>query len=191
MTCEKQFVPCEHGGIYCSETCRRIDQSSGAQSTMPRSYASANYPFYSAGDPEPRDIVPQASPSRPTSMLFGSSPPPTPGTAAYHSSAVSALRSLNLSARPPSPPSPSGSSGTGHFWPFSADSVHHRSAATSPSTSYSRPSGPYLSATYDARHDGGYYNLGGGPSDRPLPSRNPGSHSRPKSIELVTPMVSR
>lgn len=185
MTCEKQFVPYGDRGLYCSETCRRIDQSSGAQSTMPRSYATGNYPFYSAGSPEPKDIIPQASPSRPTSMHFSSSPPMTPGTTAYHSSAISALRSLNLNARPPSPPSPTGS-GNGHFWPFSG-----RSAATSPSTSYSRPSAPYLSSTYDAGYGGGYYDLSSGGMDRPLPSRNPSGHARPKSIELVTPMVSR
>lgn len=146
------------------------------------------YPFYSAGNQEPRDIVPRASPSRPTS-IFVASPPTTPGTGSggyYHTSAISALRSLNV--RPPSPPSPTGSSS--NLWPFS------RSAATSPHNSYTRPSAAYLSSTYD----GGYYGVGSGAytydmntgaMDRPLPSRHPGTYSRPKSIELVTPMVGR
>lgn len=185
MTCEKQFVPYDDRGLYCSESCRRIDQSSGAQSTMPRSYAAGNYPFYSASSPEPKDIIPQASPSRPTSMHFSSSPPPTPGTAAYHTSAISALRSLNLNARPPSPTSPTGSSAS-NLWPFSG-----RSSGTSPSTSYSRPSAPYLCSTYDAHYGGGYYDLSSGGMDRPLPSRNPSEQARPKSIQLVTPMVGR
>ncbi|KAF4976205.1 hypothetical protein FZEAL_7097 [Fusarium zealandicum] len=163
--------------------CRRVDQTATSQSASSvRHYASVNYPFYSTGNPEPRDIIPRASPSRPSSMLL-SSPPTTPGTgaAAYqHTSALSALRSLN--ARPPSPPSPTGSSS--NLWPFS------RSAATSPHNSYSRPSAAYFSSTYD----GGYYGSSGytyDGMDRPLPSRHPGGYSRPKSIELVTPMVGR
>ncbi len=198
MTCEKQFVPYEDKGIYCSDACRRVDQSSGSQSTMPRTYSSGNYPFYTAGTPEARDIIPPASPSRPNSMLFSNSPPITPDIPNYHSSAVSALRSLNLNGRPPSPPSPAASSG-GNFWPFGGG----RSAATSPSTSYNRPSAPYLSSTYDTGYSsaygaGGYsaghYHLSSGglsSMDRPLPSRTPSEYARPKSIELVTPMVSR
>lgn len=115
------------------------------------------------------------------------SPPVTPGTgsAAYqHTSAISALRSLNV--RPPSPPSPTGSSN--NLWPFS------RSAATSPHNSYSRPSAAYFSSTYDGGYYGGgayTYDVSSGGMDRPLPSRHPGTYSRPKSIELVTPMVGR
>jgi hypothetical protein len=190
MTCEQQFVPYDDRGIYCSENCRRIDQSSGSHSAMPRSYAVGNHPFYAADEPEPKDIIPQASPSRPTSMVFASSPPATPGTAAYHSSAVSALRSLNLNARPPSPPSPTSSGiGTSNFWPFTTGGSV-RSAATSPSTSYSKPPAQFLSSTYDTGY-GGYYDLSSGGPSRPLPSRNPGMHARPQSIDLVTPMVSR
>lgn len=193
MICEKQFIP--HGDmfLYCSDNCRRIDQDSTSHSVSSvRGYTSENnYPFYSAGNPEPRDIVPRASPSRPTSV-FVASPPTTPGTGSggyHHTSAISALRSLNV--RPPSPPSPTGSSS--NLWPFS------RSAATSPHSSYARSPAAYLSSTYD----GGYYSAGGGSSaytydmgagamDRPLPSRHrPGGYSRPKSIELVTPMVGR
>jgi hypothetical protein len=165
-------------------SCRRVDQSSSTTNSMPRSYAFGNYPFYAAGEPEPRDIIPQASPSRPSSMIYNRSPPTptTPAPGSYHSSAVSALRSIN--ARPPSPPSPL--AGGGHFWPFS-----NRSAATSPSTSYSRPSAAYLSSTYDVGYNqGGYYtyDYGSNGIDRPLPTRGP-SQARPKSIELVTPMV--
>lgn len=154
-----------------------------------RTYASS-HAFYSAGSPEPKDIIPRASPSRPSSMLLANSPPTTPGSYYpqhyHHTSAISALRSLNV--RPPSPPSPTGSTG-GSIWPFS------RSAATSPSNSYTRSSSTagFFSSTYDAAYApgaGAYtYDVGPGRSDRPLPSRHPaGSSSRPKSIELVTPM---
>ncbi|KAF4970118.1 hypothetical protein FSARC_2787 [Fusarium sarcochroum] len=169
--------------------CRRVDQTGSSQpASSVRHYASANYPFYSAGNPEPKDIIPRASPSRPSSILL-SSPPATPGTGAptyQHTSAISALRSLNV--RPPSPPSPTGSSS--NLWPFS------RSAATSPYNSYSRPSAPYLSSTYDGGYYGGgsgayNYEVTSGGMDRPLPSRHPSAYSRPKSIELVTPMVGR
>ncbi|KAH7272670.1 hypothetical protein FSOLCH5_002967 [Fusarium solani] len=189
MTCEKQFIPRDDMFLYCSDSCRRVDQTSTSQpASSVRHYASANYPFYTAGNPEPKDIIPRASPSRPSSMLL-SSPPATPGAGAsayQHTSAISALRSLNV--RPPSPPSPTGSST--NLWPFS------RSAATSPHSSYGRPSAAYFSSTYD----GGYYGAGSGAytydvtsagMDRPLPSRHPGTYSRPKSIELVTPMVGR
>ena len=186
MTCEKQFAPSDDRGIYCSESCRRIDQSSGAQAIMPRSYTGSNYPFHSAGSPEFKDIIPPASPSRPTSTHFSCSPPITPGTSAYHSSAASTtFRYNNLSGRPPSPPSPTGS-GSSHFWPFSG-----RSSTTSPSTSYSRPSDPYLSSTYDTGYGGSYYDLSTGGMDRPLPHRNPSGHDRAKSIQLVTPIVGR
>jgi hypothetical protein len=53
---------------------------------------------------------------------------------------------------------------------------------------------PVFSSTYD----GTYYSTGGvggdyygTSSDRPLPSRRPTGYSRPKSIELVTPMLGR
>lgn len=138
-----------------------------------------SYPFYSADTPEPRDIIPRASPSRPSSTYFA---PPDPVT---HTSAISALRSLSI--QDPSPPSPTltGSYHT-NIWPFS------RSSGSSPD-SYSRPSAGYFSSTYD----GGYYGTQAGYTmssptmERPLPSRKPNSYSRPKSIELVTPMVGR
>ena len=130
-------------------------------------------------------------------MHFSSSPPASPGimTASttyhqHHSSAVSALRSLNIGL--PSPPSPTGSSGSS-IWPFG------RSVATSPGNSYTKPSPPYLSSTYDSGYYGGggggggayTYDVGPGGLDRPLPSRHPSVYSRPKSIELVTPVVGR
>ncbi|KEY63928.1 hypothetical protein S7711_10263 [Stachybotrys chartarum IBT 7711] len=185
MSCEKQFVAHDARHLYCSDTCRRTDQNV-ASHTPARSQSGGHYPFYSAGVPEPKDIVPRASPSRPGSMHFSNSPPTSPGTSAYpyHSSAVSALRSLNV--RPPSPPSPTNTSGA--IWPFS------RSAATSPSTSYTRPSAGFFSSTYDAAYSGAYtydMNMGSSGMERPLPSRQPGGYSRPKSIELVTPMVGR
>jgi len=164
--------------------CRMHDQesigspiSSGRYSTS-TSHHATNYPFFS-GPPEPRDIIPRASPSRPSSMHF--SPPITPN--AGYTSAISALKSLSI--RPPSPPSPVGTYQSG-IWPFG------RSAATSPSTSYSKPASNFFSSTYDGAYYNGAINGSyGTSSDRPLPSRRPGTYSRPKSIELVTPMVGR
>ncbi|KAJ0298767.1 hypothetical protein COL516b_009567 [Colletotrichum fioriniae] len=144
-----------------------------------------NYPFYAACNPEPRDIVPRASPSRPNSMHF--SPPTTPGatTGAQYSSAISALRSLSI--RPPSPPSPTSSHAS--IWPFT------KSSTNSPSTSYNRGSNSFFPATYDGGYaaNGYAYNYSSSGMDRPLPTRRPTGpgYSRPKSIELVTPMVGR
>lgn len=190
--------------------CRKGDQNPASRSSSSRAHhgqSSHNYPFYSAGNPEPRDIIPRASPSRPNSMHF-SSPPTTPGYssqqhyAQQERSAISALRSLSI-ARPPSPPSPTSSTAHPSLWPFT------RSAATSPSTSYTRGSSGFFSSTYDGGYGGGYasgyasgYGGGGAAAsagyayassgaDRPLPARRPGGYSRPKSIELVTPMVGR
>ena len=138
-----------------------------------------SYPHYS-GYAEPRDIIPRASPSRPNSTHI--SPPTSPSAA--HTSAISALRSLSI--RPPSPPSPT-QTYTANIWPFA------RSAATSPSTSYSRPASGLFSSTYDGAYYGavGGYTMTSPTMDRPLPSRRPGAYSRPKSIELVTPMMGR
>lgn len=161
--------------------CRRYDQqkTTTAQVYPSRhmSDQSANYPYYATGHPEPRDIIPRASPSRPSPNHF--SPPVTPNTAS-HTTAISALRSLST-MRPPSPPSPS-SAYHPSIWPFT------RSAATSPSGSYTRPT----SGIYPSTYDGAYYGNGvaaGYDMERPLPSRRPGVYSRPKSIELVTPVV--
>ncbi|KAK3333597.1 hypothetical protein B0T19DRAFT_399261 [Cercophora scortea] len=183
MICEKQFVPSDDRFLYCSDSCRMHDQNSA--STPSGHYSSShhhstNYPHYS-GPPEPRDIIPRASPSRSNSMYYC---PPTPPSAS-HTSAISALKSLSI--RPPSPPSPVGSYHP-TIWPFA------RSAGpTSPSSSYTRPASGLFSSTYD---NGTYFGTGGlsgygTSSDRPLPSRRPGAYSRPKSIELVTPMMGR
>ncbi|KAI1333770.1 hypothetical protein F5Y15DRAFT_324898 [Xylariaceae sp. FL0016] len=184
MTCEKQFIPQDESVLYCSEACRNHDRSSSSSlhsSAKPHDPYGGNMPFYSAGNSEPRDIIPRASPSRPSSTYW--SPPTTPTNSQY-TSAVSALRSLSI--RPPSPPSPV--SANASMWPFA------RSAATSPSTSYTRPSGFY-SSTYDGAYAASGYGYGysanGTTSDRPLPTRKPNAYSRPKSIELVTPMISR
>ncbi|KAK0722458.1 hypothetical protein B0T26DRAFT_644033 [Lasiosphaeria miniovina] len=180
MICEKQFLPSGELFVYCSDACRIHDQTAdgGAPPTPShhsRSHAAASYPFYS-GVPEPRDIIPRASPSRPGSMAY--SPP-----SISHTSAIAALQSLSI--RPPSPPSPIGTYQTS-MWPST------RSAATSPSSSYTRP----VSGMFPSTYDGVYYGAGtasayGTSSDRPLPSRRPGIYSRPKSIELVTPMMGR
>ncbi len=162
--------------------CRMRDQNSASISAVSSHYTSSSsshpatqYPFYS-GPPEPRDIIPRASPSRPTSTHI--SPPVTPA------SAISALRSLSI--RPASPTSPVGTYHSG-IWPFARSA-----AATSPSSSYSRPAAPVFSSTYDGVYYGAaagdYY---GSSADRPLPSRRPAAYSRPKSIELVTPMLGR
>ena len=153
------------------------DQDSAGLSMAGRytsSHPATQYPFFSA-PPEPRDIIPRASPSRPSSTHI--SPPVTPA------SAMAALKSLSI--RPASPTSPVGTYHQG-IWPF-ARSV----TAISPSSSYSKQSAGLFSSTYD----GAYYSAGvdyyGTSSDRPLPSRRPAAYSRPKSIELVTPMLGR
>lgn len=197
MSCEKQFVPQDDRFLYCSETCRMHDQNS-ASAPVPTSSRSgsdaSHFPFYAAGNPEPRDIIPRASPSRPTSTHFSSpiamTAPTTIDTSYSHSSAMSALRSLSV--RDPSPPSPTLTSGyPSGIWPFT------RSAVASPSTSYNQSRTSYYSSTYDAT---GYYAGAAGsgysymtsPStERPLPARRAGTYSRPKSIELVTPLVGR
>lgn len=184
------WINCAKLRLTCfSSSCRRVDQNSAARSVHVDTYSMDGTSSYLYSDrAEPKDIVPRASPSRPNSMLFGQSPPASPGTtlASHHSHALSALRSLTI--RPPSPPSPSGSH-SGGLWPFT------RSMAASPSSSYARPSAPYLASTYDGGHN---YNAGGyaydsGPTglDRPLPVRHPGTYSRPRSIELVTPVLGR
>ncbi|KAI0512685.1 hypothetical protein F5B22DRAFT_648534 [Xylaria bambusicola] len=183
MTCEKQFIAQDERFLYCSEACRRHDQNASSSHSSARMHGShhntGNLSFYATGKPEPRDIIPRASPSRPSSNYF--SPPTTP-TSSQYPSAVSALRSL--SRRPPSPPSPVSTNAS--IWPFA------RSAATSPSSSYTQPPSVYPS-TYDGGYQYSAYNYTGSmmTSDRPLPSRNPPAYSRPKSIELVTPMLSR
>lgn len=167
---------------FSRSRCRAYDQENTTPAAVYPSRHSSNltthYPYYATGQPEPRDIIPRASPSRPSPSNYS---PPTPPIEASHTSAISALRSLTI--RPPSPPSPS-SNYHPSIWPFT------RSAATSPSTSYTRPVSGVFSSTYD----GGYYANGYGTSagydmERPLPSRRPGGYSRPKSIELVTPMI--
>lgn len=212
MTCEKQLAPVHNHGIYCSESCRRSDQASSA-AQMPRSYTTAAYrpqhhgassshsnrhsyfgtsptnylyasdddTYYASDDgddasyPSRRaDIIPQASPT-----MLASSPPMTPGTT---SSAMEALRaSLSMATRPPSPPSPLGS------WSLTGGAPSAAGGGSYTASSYSRPSSTYrLSTTYDAPPGAGYHT---GSPERPLPSRYPGYGSRPKSIELVTPML--
>lgn len=180
MICEKQFVPFDDQSLYCSEECRMHDQNSASISAVSSHYTSSypatQYPFYS-GPPEPRDIIPRASPSRPSSTHI--SPPVTPA------SAISALKSLSI--RPASPTSPVGTYHAG-IWPFARNA-----APASPSSSYSRPATGLFSSTYDG---GAYYGAVAGDyygtsADRPLPSRRPAAYSRPKSIELVTPMLGR
>lgn len=142
--------------------------------------------LYPGGHQEPRDIVPRASPSRPNSMYFAHSPPASPGTttSSHHTSALAALRSLTLG--PSSPPSPPSSNNGGSLWRLS------RSMATSPGNSYSKPSTAYLSSTYGNGYSYGYgYDSSSSTgADHPLPTRHPG-YSRPKSIELVTPVHGR
>lgn len=185
----KCYFPRHLGTNIIDSSCRRVDQNSASHSSQMRTYSvSGSHSYYSTGNPEPRDIIPRASPSRPNSMHFSQSPPASPGTSSayHHTTALSALRSLNIG--PPSPPSPTGSNG-GSLWPFS------RSVANSPVSSYRRPSGPYLSSTYDTGHhygSGAYtYDSSSSGLDRPLPTRHPGAYSRPKSIELVTPVLGR
>ena len=168
--------------------CRRIDQDGSAHfSSQVRTYSvSSKHAYYSMSQ-EPRDIIPRASPSRPSSMHFSHSPPASPDrTSGQHPSvALSALRSLTIG--PPSPPSPAGSNGSS-IWPFG------RSAATSPTSSYRR-AGANATSSYDLGNQ--YYKYGSGAytydsgADRPLPARYPSTYSRPKSTELVTPVLGR
>jgi hypothetical protein len=166
--------------------CRLYDQESSSSSapmySSRQSYSShtlsTHSSFYATSQTEPRDIIPRASPSRPESHF---SPPTPPSSHDQTSDAIKALRSLSI--RPPSPPTPSS---TYHpsIWPFT------KSTTASPASSYTRP----LSGLFSSTYDGGYYSAAGygvtSPStERPLPSRRPGPHSRPKSIELVTPMI--
>ncbi|PTD10275.1 hypothetical protein FCULG_00008637 [Fusarium culmorum] len=185
MTCEKQFIPHDDMFLYCSDNCRSVDQTASPQpASSVNHYASTNYPFYSAGHPEPKDIIPRASPSRPSSILLGS-PPTTPGTGAptyQHTSAISALRSLNVRPR-----------------------VLRRLQAApvtcGPLVAVLRPApttrtAGLLRLTFHRRYygaGGGAYNyeVTSGGMDRPLPSRHPSTYSRPKSIELVTPLFGR
>lgn len=170
MTCEKQFVPHDDKFLYCSESCRRCDQHSSpspaSTAAVPTFNTSHEFFFHD----EPRDIIPQASPSRPSSTLFATSPPSSPheNYNYHHESAVSALRSSlsGSSGRPPSPQSLSA-----NYWPFGRGS-----GANGDSSSYYK-----TSSTYDAAYYG---------ADRPLPSRQPIGY-RSKSIELVTPIMTR
>ncbi|KAG5986373.1 hypothetical protein E4U43_005534 [Claviceps pusilla] len=191
MTCEKQFMSHDEKHLYCSETCRRVDQNSTSHALTMETYSmGTDYSYHDKEYAEPRDIIPRASPSRPVSTHLNRSSPASPGTTstAHYSSALSALRSLSIA--PSSPPSPTGSHAGGGRWPFS------RSVATSPSGSDRRPSVPYLSSTVDTSYQNNAvaytYDTGANRPDRPLPSRQPGSaSSRPKSIELVTPILGR
>ncbi|OTB06911.1 hypothetical protein M426DRAFT_9335 [Hypoxylon sp. CI-4A] len=180
MTCEKQFTPQDEKFLYCSEACREHDQttsvriSSSHHASRGQDGLGANLPYYLAGNPEPRDIIPRASPSR-------WSPPTTPTNGPY-TNAVSALKSISIR-----PMSPTSAAANNAVWPFT------RSAVTSPSTSYTKPTHNFYSSTYDNGYavTGYGYAQGGATSDRPLPSRKPGAYSRPKSIELVTPIIGR
>ncbi|EAQ91000.1 hypothetical protein CHGG_02935 [Chaetomium globosum CBS 148.51] len=170
MICEKQFVPLDDQSLYCSEDASISTVSNHYTS----SHTATQYPFYS-GPPEPRDIIPRASPSRPSSTHVA--PPVTPA------SAMAALKSLSI--RPASPTSPVGTYHQG-IWPF-ARSV----TAASPGSSYSKQNAGLYASTYDGAYYGGGSDYYGTSSDRPLPSRRPAAYSRPKSIELVTPMLGR
>jgi len=153
------------------------DQSNTPASSTPyraqAGYADSHL-FYASGNQEPKDIIPRASPSRPSSMHFSS----PAAAAASHTSAIAALRSLSI--RDASPPSP-GAAYHSTLWPLTSST---RSAGASPGTWYSRPSTTAFSSTYDTGYDGAGYGM---MSDRPLPSRRPGHNARPKSIELLTP----
>ncbi|KAK7951686.1 uncharacterized protein PG986_007414 [Apiospora aurea] len=187
MTCEKQFIPQDERYVYCSEACRKYDQSSSSNPSA--------YPI-----PRTQDI------------LGGICRFMQPGTRSratssrelrHHARAQPTSHHLRrLLARNIRLPyqhcglSPLARQVHLHQQrPVQACGRLRGDAAVSPSTSYSKPNNFY-SSTYD----GGYgmpgygYRLssgGAGGLDRPLPSRKPGTKGRPKSIELVTPMVGR
>ncbi|KAL8295023.1 hypothetical protein RB597_008409 [Gaeumannomyces tritici] len=213
---DDRFLYCSEACRVHDQNHHSADMSSSSAAAAARSYVSPSsatsppsaslYPYYSSANAESRDIIPRASPSRPNSMHY--SPPATPsqagGGGGHHSSAILALRSLSI--RDSSPPSPGGLMGTYHpnIWPFTStgtgtgggSSSARGHSTASPSTSYSRPASTVFSSTYD----GAYYGAtavapygGGAPTlERPHPPlRRAGTYSRPKSIELVTPMVGR
>lgn len=182
MSCEKQFVPQDDRFLYCSEACRVHDhthstpapsKSSSRSYAGPVSYASANYPYYSAEYSESRDIIPRASPSRPSSMHY--SPPAT----SYNGATLSALRSLSI--QDDSPPSPSMA---GAYHSYNPSATAHGTSYSSRPTPKKGYSSTYDNSTYHADYSDVTTH------DRPLPRRAT-TYSRPKSIELVTPMVSR
>ncbi|KAG6003670.1 hypothetical protein E4U21_001831 [Claviceps maximensis] len=186
--CDQLLAP-EVNGLYCSDTCRRVDQNSTSYaSTMSTYYMGGNYSSYNNTNyEEPRDIVPRAVPSQPTSTHYDHSLPASQDTtsAGQYSSALSALRSLAIS----STSGPSSGSNSGGIWPFS------RSSATSSSESHRRPSVPCLSSTYDTSYQVNSrpytYDAGSNGLDQPPPSRRSGASSRPTSTELLTPVVTR
>ncbi|KAK4190087.1 hypothetical protein QBC35DRAFT_111454 [Podospora australis] len=167
MYCETQFLPSDDQSLYCSDRCRYDDELTPSRLTSrdTRPHPQQPYPLGSYSVPEPlRDIVPRASPSG------HFSPPTTPAT--HHPSSIK-----SFAYRPPSPPSPVGT--------FHSHQWAGRSTQTSPGSSYVKTN--YFPSTYD----GVYYGADhyGSSTDRPLPTRRPGVYSRPKSIELVTPML--
>ena len=156
-------------------------RSATHQSSASMSYGSDHYALYQSEGTGSRDIIPQALPSRSSSTYLNYAPTSQGDRRAqtHRSTAVSSLRSLNV--RPPSPPSPDGRHG---FWPFGRGS----GISQSPGASFARLPTSYRPATYDSGYSYDAENSG---LDRPLPSRHPAKSSRPKSIELVTPMVGR
>ena len=68
---------------------------------------------------------------------------------------------------------------------------HHSSAATAGAYPSTYHVGATSSAGAGHGHGGYGYAYGYSGMDRPLPSRQGGAYSRPKSIELVTPMIGR
>lgn len=151
MTCEKEFAS-DGRELYCSEICRSSDFVSPASIPTQTSYS--RHPSTYTASPG-RDVIPRASPSRPTPSNYFSSPPITPLEPASqshhdpnspyyprrHSAAVAALR--NISVNPPSPNSPHApASASGGFWPFGGHAAQSPQYAT-------RPSPSLFPATYD------------------------------------------
>lgn len=188
MSCDKQVFSPHEMMPYCSEACRRSDQNSAANPYTSSSgcggggidyygggsaASTSGYPFYATENPVPRDIVPRASPSRPTSTRLASdqSPPNMPPHTYHASSALSMPMSLGLlvgrsfHGNSPSLPSPDRAGGD---WPFSSAGTSQSTTTNSASSSTGGGSG-----FFSAKHDG--VQEYGGYSQVPLLSQQPGA----------------
>jgi hypothetical protein len=160
-------------------SCRLYDhpaKGTGAATTV----NSPHPPFYTRHG----DIIPRGSPCKPSSST-------SPQPARTHGSALSALKSLSFNH-----PGPSSSLS-------SPDNANERTPQAIRSFSQTqaadvgrRRTGKLPSAKFSSFHDDAYYRSGpkGGcdkDDDTPSPTRSPGVYSRPKSLEIVSPMIRR
>ena len=187
--------------MQSAHSCRRSDQNSVGNPYTSSSggigyygggsaASTSGYPFYATDNPVPRDIVPRASPSRPTSTRLASdqSPPNMPPHT-YHASgtlsmpvSLGVLLCRSFHGNSPSLPSPDTAGGD---WPFSSAGTSQSTMTNSSSNSTSSSSGIFSTTGNGIQEYGGY-------SEEPLPSQQPGGrYSRVRNIELLASMVER